>query len=1113
MKSLGIFKWLIGLQLCFVQIASAQLSCVNCPGRDTTSYTNGYANDSLYFICQGETASLNVQWTSNEPQNVQWYRFISTSNTWTPIVAQNQVLQAAYNATPGGFRVVVTDAADSVTFEDVCWVSRINSPPILNANTIQPGCGQVQLSGLYFPGSISGYYNPPPSNFEEPYFFNPNSEIELCLNITHPILTDLSIELVTPEDCGSQTILLTDTQTPEEPDSICYNSDAVGLCFTNTSVLSYNLCALGNFDVGGTFGAYGQPAQSIDWSPLIGCDVTQPGWAINIRDCFGGANGSLVSATLIIEETTALDIPVYHEFLPVEEQDFTILDTGCDSSLFTSISLQRAYPQSTLLSQGIGIVWETSPPIELPNNGIGLNFLLNPGPTQDVSFLLRLTNIDLGDACGSMSSDLEFFDYIEPDSTIITLTDSILCLGDSAIFLASSISQGAWSGPVQVTEDGAFFDPSEVGAGFWTIAFEPVSACIDPTEVVVLVDTTPQLALATDMAFCNQDTAVFLSASPAGGYWSGDGITDSISGVFNPSLIAEDAVLVTYRVEGNCPTENTILIGVESYIPLAIDESDTVLCELSAPINLGSNLSSVIWNGMGITDVSQGLFNPSVAGVGEHVIEAIYEQACSSRDTLQIWVEDSSIAFSDPNPVCVNAEPVFLEVISTPGLWSGPGIIDSIEGIADPALLGPGLFYFQYTLNNSCATRDSVALSIEDFPVIQIGLPEGICVDQSDLVLAANFDGGDFSGNGVYSFGNLWYFTPQLAGAGTSIVQYDYSDVCTVTVLDSIQVHALPELVVSSDTTICPEGEATLYASGAFEYGWAPAATLVTPQQAVTLAQPEVTTTYTVSGQSIEGCISSEEVTVQLFESPVVGTNGPLAICPGEAIIVEALGVVTAEWSGPAIDSPLELSTFVSPLQTATYEVVGYDENGCVGEASIEVVVHQPSALFSVSDTLGTPPMQVQFTNLSIGDYFIWDFGNGDSLITEELNANAISTYNGEGISTIYLTAFLNGCPQIYSLSVETYYDSEFLIVPNVVTPNGDGKNDTWRLETRNMDEVHVDIFNRWGVKVKELNGVADRWQPDEQATGTYYYRVIATGLDGESYNREGHITVLSSEN
>jgi hypothetical protein len=164
LRSLAGVLFLVALSV----VGRAQLSCFNCSGRDTTSYTNGYTNDSLYFVCQGENASLRVTWPDGELQNVQWYRFISATNTWTPIVNQQQVAQGVYNASPGGFRVVVSNEVDGVIYEDICWVSRVNSAPIVNANTIPAGCGSVQLSGLYIGGVITGYYNPPPPNFDTP---------------------------------------------------------------------------------------------------------------------------------------------------------------------------------------------------------------------------------------------------------------------------------------------------------------------------------------------------------------------------------------------------------------------------------------------------------------------------------------------------------------------------------------------------------------------------------------------------------------------------------------------------------------------------------------------------------------------------------------------------------------------------------------------------------------------------------------------------------------------------------------------------------------------------------------------------------------------------------
>jgi gliding motility-associated-like protein len=376
----------------------------------------------------------------------------------------------------------------------------------------------------------------------------------------------------------------------------------------------------------------------------------------------------------------------------------------------------------------------------------------------------------------------------------------------------------------------------------------------------------------------------------------------------------------------------------------------------------------------------------------------------------------------------------------------------------------------------------------------------------------ANYEGGAFSGDGVVSALNQSYFNPQVAGEGTAVVQYDYSDVCSVSIIDSLVVYPLPDLVVTADTAICPEGEALLSVSGASQYGWAPSSSLLTPQAATTIAQPGSTTTYAVAGESIHGCFSTEEVTVAVFDAPLLITNGPLEMCPGETEVLEVSGVAEAQWVGEAVESPQELITEVSPTLTTTYSVSGVDENGCNGATTVEVIVHQPQAFFSVSDTLGTPPMEVQFTNLSSGDYFVWVFGTGDTLITTELNAPVVSVFDGESTHAISLTAYLNGCPSSFSLSIETYYDSELLVVPNVVTPNGDGKNDTWRVETRNMDDLQVDIFTRWGTAVDQLDGINDRWDPKDFSSGTYYYKLIATGLDGESYNREGYITVLRSE-
>jgi gliding motility-associated-like protein len=1094
------------------QYTSAQLRCLNCAGRDTTRYTNGMENDSLYFICMGETASLSVSAPDNQLLDFQWYRFINASNSWQTTVFAPDAVSSAYNATLGGFRVVGTDSSGTIQVEEICWVSRINQAPIVNGNTLQPGCTNVTLSSVYFPPNITGYYNPPPSNPNLPYILNESSEISICLNVLHPILTDLSFELVAPEACGSVSVLLTPSQVGADQDTVCYNSDAIDLCFTTSSVASYDLCSLPNFQVTGQFGAYGNPGVPIDWDVLNGCQANQPGWQLIVGDCVGGAEGLIESAVMQVGGIGSDMLAVSIDLELATDQPLPIADNTCDSGLPTVFPLELQPNVAVPIANGFTLNWIADPPFPGVNGSSLQTIYLTPGPATDTEFTVQLSGPTLNGACGAYTRDVEVYDYIQPDSTIITYTDSVLCITDSPMLLTSSISEGQWQGPVTISEGGVLLNPTLLGVGEWVVTYRPNSYCIDSSSVTILVDQAPTISITSPSSFCETDSQVQLESQPLGGFWQGEAIVDSLTGLFDPGLVSGSSASLTYTSVGNCPATDTILVSVESVVAAAIIEPDTTVCLSDAPINFDANLSPGFWSGPGISGTAQGLFEPQLAGLGTHTIVFNYTGTCESSDSRTVIVEDPAIAFTATTAVCVDSDPVDLEVVSTLGTWSGFGIVDEQAGVVDPSLLQPGVHYFTYTLSNSCAARDSVSLTIEDFPAIVIDLPDGVCVSQNAFTLLANLTGGDYSGQGVQQAGNLWQFDPATAGSGTALIQYDYSGVCTVTVFDSLEVYPLPQLVISADTSICPEGQATLQVSGAFQYGWAPSATLITPTQASTVANPTETTTYTVSGQSAQGCFAMGEVTVEVYDSPVVTTNSPVELCLGETGVLEATGIVGGQWEGMGIDNPTALSTLVTPDTSATYLVEGFDLNGCIGQGEVEVIVYEPVASFEASDTVGIPPLEVVFTNLSEGDYFVWDFGNGDTLITTSTTESATSIFNGEYTYDVTLTAYLNGCPASFTDQVMAYYDSEFLKIPNIVTMGGNGKNDTWRILTQNMADMEVIIFDRWGKRVGELMRPDAQWNPKEVGAGTYFYTLHALGLDDEAYNFEGSFTVLEDE-
>ncbi len=79
--------------------------------------------------------------------------------------------------------------------------------------------------------------------------------------------------------------------------------------------------------------------------------------------------------------------------------------------------------------------------------------------------------------------------------------------------------------------------------------------------------------------------------------------------------------------------------------------------DLEVTITGGDGTGTLVWSGIGVTDGTNGIFDPNVAGVGTHTITATYtEGPCSDSETMEITIFDTPSAdFTvDPAVVCIN---------------------------------------------------------------------------------------------------------------------------------------------------------------------------------------------------------------------------------------------------------------------------------------------------------------------------------------------------------------------------------------------------------------------------------------------------------------------------
>ncbi|MBK6526123.1 MAG: gliding motility-associated C-terminal domain-containing protein [Crocinitomicaceae bacterium] len=108
----------------------------------------------------------------------------------------------------------------------------------------------------------------------------------------------------------------------------------------------------------------------------------------------------------------------------------------------------------------------------------------------------------------------------------------------------------------------------------------------------------------------------------------------------------------------------------------------------------------------------------------------------------------------------------------------------------------------------------------------------------------------------------------------------------------------------------------------------------------------------------------------------------------------------------------------------------------------------------------------------------------------------------------------LNGCTDTDSVVV-TLSGEQIITIYNIITPNGDGFNDTWYIENiLNFPNNNISIFNRYGQIVHEATAYANDWDGtrngDALPDGSYYYVIEMTDT-GEIF--KGTLNIVKSEN
>jgi len=368
----------------------------------------------------------------------------------------------------------------------------------------------------------------------------------------------------------------------------------------------------------------------------------------------------------------------------------SFVDTSTNSPVSWKWYFPGATPDSSVLQQPSGIVY-TSPGdytvILIVENGAGVDTLIRPNavrvlannivptlnnlPTvciNDTSFQLQAgqpaggtysgTGVSNGSifnpaaagvgqhliqyqAAGCSSFDTAFITVAALPQIQFNPIDSI-CISAQTIILSALPAGGSFSG-VGVNNNGQFV-PAQAGAGLAAVYYQYNSAvgctAIDTQYIRVLA--APQVNFSGQENHCISLGTIQLSASPAGGIFSGPGV--NVSGQMNLNVAGPGVHTVSYTFTDafGCSGIGTKTVVVTA-IPTITFSTVQPICVTAS--NLVLNFASPQGGSYSGTGVQFGIFNPSVAGVGQHLIRyTTGVTGCQATDSLFITVFAAPLA-------------------------------------------------------------------------------------------------------------------------------------------------------------------------------------------------------------------------------------------------------------------------------------------------------------------------------------------------------------------------------------------------------------------------------------------------------------------------------------
>ena len=737
--------------------------------------------------------------------------------------------------------------------------------------------------------------------------------------------------------------------------------------------------------------------------------------------------------------------------------------------------------------------------------------------TEGGIFMVSLT---ITDDCGSSTIVANDFINVESIETPVIVSDgpTELCNGGSVTFSTTASGNLQWylnDVPIENANSNSY-TTSEAGAYNVSVITGICEFLSNQIEVLVGAINAPVISPDGPLVLCGDQSIILSTGQNYEQYtWYLNGAQIQPNAGFFVEVSEAGLYEVEVSVSSCSATSESTEIITEVVPTVELTPIDgIVICEgESAVLQASPDFVSYEWfiNGLPAPSLLGDQITPDVSG--NYSVEVSNGTCNASSNEVTVEILSLPVVSIEPSGSITICDGGMLNLQASPGAASYQWFLNDVEiegqTFANLDVSSSGMYSVLFVGENGCeALSETVSVVLENTLSVEIQSSTGsfeACQDEN-LILSATgvWTSFQWTLNGTFLSSNPSIQAIETGTYGLSAStnsNCDATDEVVVTIVASI----VPIISPSGPIQLCA-GESVVLTSNTDVLFWSlngfPLSMSSVNQWTATQSG-----NYTAFAGSAN-CASSSSIVSVNIDIPV---NAQISVsdaspCAGETVTLSVSGTNfnSVLWSNTSQNLSISITL------SGTYSVTVTSPNDCSASDSETIVFTATPIANAGPDLYNNCLAGVQIQATASGGIISWS-------PSDELdNPAAAQPFANPAETTSYQITVTNGeC--VASDEVTVVSNCNFIFVPNVFTPNGDGKNDFFDLKITGAEEFEFTIYDRRGMSVFESTNPENRWtgrtNGQDLPEGTYFYVLKATDFAGKAIptkdQESGTITLL----